>query len=224
MIEAKQYDVIRAEESILATNKVLRNTYWLLALTLLCTAGTAWLSMRLGLPHPGLLVTLVGYFGLLYLTMRFRESGLGLLFVFLLTGFMGFTLGPIISAYVAALPNGHQIVTTAFGTTGVVFAAMSGIALTTRKRFSFLGSFLTVGILIAFLLALAAYFFNLPNAALVASAMFCVLSSGLILYQTSEIVNGGETNYIVATVTLWVSIYNLFTSLLHLLGAFGGDD
>jgi modulator of FtsH protease len=224
VIETKPYDVIRAEESILATNKVLRNTYWLLALTLLCTAGTAWLSMRLELPHPGILLTLVGYFGLLWLTMRFRERGLGILFVFALTGFMGFTLGPVISAYLNNLPNGHQIVTTAFGTTGVVFAAMSGIALTTRKRFTFLGSFLTVGILIAFLLALAAYLFNLPNAALVASAMFCVLSSGLILYQTGEIVNGGETNYIVATVTLWVSIYNLFTSLLHLLGVFGGDE
>jgi modulator of FtsH protease len=218
------YDVIRAEESVLATNKVLRNTYMLLALTLLCTAGTAALSMRLSLPHPGLLITLVGYFGLLFLTTKFRESGLGLLFVFALTGFMGFTLGPIVSMYVQAVPNGSQLVATAFGATGAIFVGLSAIALTTRKNFSFMGGFLMVGILTAFVLGLVAYFFQLSGLSLAVSGMFVLLSSGLILYQTSEIIHGGERNYIMATITLWVSIYNLFTSLLHLLGAFGGDD
>ena len=220
----QSYGVIRAEESILATNKVLRNTYLLLALTLLCTAATAALSMRLALPYPGMLITLVGYFGLLFLTTKFRESGLGLLFIFALTGFMGFTLGPIISMYMKALPNGHQLVTTAFGATGAIFVGLSAIALTTRKNFSFMGSFLTVGILTAFVLALIAVFFNLSGLALAVSGMFVLLSSGLILFQTSEIIHGGERNYIMATITLWVSIYNLFTSLLHLLGVSAGDD
>lgn len=220
----QSYAAIRVEESILATNKVLRNTYLLLALTLLCTASTAALSMRLALPHPGMLLTLVGYFGLLFLTTKFRESGLGLLFIFALTGFMGFTLGPIVSAYLKALPNGHQLVTTAFGATGAIFVGLSAIALTTRRNFSFMSSFLAVGILTAFVLGLIAVFFHLSGLALAVSGMFVLLSSGLILFQTSEIVHGGERNYIMATITLWVSIYNLFTSLLHLMGAFGRDD
>jgi len=224
MIERQAYAVIRAEESVLATNKVLRNTYLLLALTLFCTAGTAALSMRLDLPHPGMLITLVGYFGLLFLTTKFRESALGLLFIFLLTGFMGFTLGPIISAYLKFLPNGHQVVTTAFGATGAIFVGLSAVALTTRKDFSFMGSFLAIGILTAFVLGLVAFFFHLSGLSLAVSGMFVLLSSGLILYQTSQIIHGGEQNYIMATITLWVSIYNLFTSLLHLLGMSAGDD
>jgi modulator of FtsH protease len=224
MIERQGYAVIRAEESVLATNKVLRNTYMLLALTLFCTAGMAALSMQLDLPHPGMLLTLVGYFGLLFLTTKFRESTLGLLFIFLLTGFMGFTLGPIISAYLKFLPNGHEVVTTAFGATGAIFVGLSAVALTTRKDFSFMGSFLAIGILTAFVLGLIAFFFHLSALSLAVSAMFVLLSSGLILYQTSQIIHGGEQNYIMATITLWVSIYNLFTSLLHLLGASAGDD
>ncbi|HSJ47606.1 MAG TPA: Bax inhibitor-1/YccA family protein, partial [Gammaproteobacteria bacterium] len=202
---------------------VIRNTYILLSMTLLFSAATAGLSVALNLPHPGLLITLVGYFGLLFLTAKFRNSGLGVLFVFALTGFMGLTLGPIISAYLS-IPGGSQIVMAAMGGTGAIFLGLSGYALTTRKDFSFLGGFLMVGILVAFLAGLAAFFFNMPGLALAVSTMFILLMSGLILYQTSQIVNGGETNYIMATVTLYVSIYNLFTSLLHLLGAFGGDD
>ena len=215
--------IARSQESVLATNSVIRNTYILLSMTLLFSAATAGLSMAFSLPHPGLLITLVGYFGLLFLTAKFRNSGLGVLFVFALTGFMGLTLGPIISAYLA-MPGGSQIVMTAMGGTGAIFLGLSGYALTTRKDFSFLGGFLMVGILVAFLAGLAAFFFNMPGLALAVSTMFILLMSGLILYQTSQIVNGGETNYIMATVTLYVSIYNLFTSLLHLLGAFGGDD
>ena len=215
--------VTRTQPSVLATNKVIRNTYILLSMTLVFSALTAAASMVLKLPHPGMLITFAGYFGLLFLTTRFRDSGLGLLFVFALTGFMGYTLGPILNAYLS-LPNGNQLVMTALGATGVIFLSLSGYALTSRKDFSFMGAFLMVGILVAFLAGLAAAFFTMPGLSLAVAAMFVLLMSGLILYQTSQIIHGGETNYIMATVTLYVSIYNLFLSLLQLLGAFGGDD
>jgi modulator of FtsH protease len=207
-----------------ATNKLIKNTYILLALTLLFSAFTAGLSMTFGWSHPGLLITLVGYFGLLFLTERFKNSALGLLFVFALTGFMGLTLGPIISAYISTFSNGSQLVMTAMGGTGVIFLALSGYALVSRKDFSFMGGFLMVGILVAFLAGLGAFIFQIPALAMAVSAMFILLMSALILYQTSAMVNGGETNYISATITLYIAIYNLFTSLLQLLGIFGGED
>lgn len=205
-------------------NKVLKNTYILLSATLLFSALTAGLSMAFGWPHPGMIITLVGYFGLLFLTSRFRDSALGLLFVFALTGFMGLTLGPIIGYYITAIPNGDQLVMTAMGGTGVIFLGLSGYALTTRKDFSFLGGILMAGILVAFLAGIGAAVFSIPALSLAVSAMFILLMSGMILWQTSEIVHGGETNYIMATVTLYISIYNLFLSLLQLLGIFGGGD
>ena len=204
-------------------NKVLRNTYALLAMTLLFSAGTAGASMAFNLPHPGMLITLVGFFGLIFLTHKLQNSAWGILAVFALTGFMGMTLGPILSAYMS-MANGAQTVMMALGGTGAIFLGLSGYVLTTRKDFSFMGGFLMVGILVAFLAGLGAYFFEMPGLSLAVSAMFVLLMSGMILWQTSDIVNGGETNYIVATVSLYVTIYNLFTSLLHLLGAFGGDD
>ena len=215
--------VTRTQPSTLATNKVIRNTYILLSLTLLFSALTAGLSMALNLPHPGMLLTMVGYFGLLFLTSKFRNSGLGLVFVFALTGFMGLTLGPIVNFYLH-LPNGHQVVMTALGATGVIFLSLSGYALTSRKDFSFMGAFLMVGILVAFLAGIASVFFTMPGLSLAVAAMFVLLMSGLILFETSQLVHGGETNYIMATVSLYISIYNLFLSLLQLLGAFGGDD
>lgn len=214
-----------SEAQILATNKVLKNTYALLSMTLLFSALTAGLSMALNLPHPGMIITLVGYFGLLFLTHKFSNSGLGLVFVFALTGFMGLTLGPILSMYIQAFSNGSQLVMTALGGTGLIFLGLSGYALTTRKDFSFLGGFLMVGILVAFLAGIAAMFVpSMPGLSLAVSAMFVLLMSGLILFETSNIIHGGETNYILATVTLYVSIYNLFTALLHILGAFSGED
>ncbi len=221
---ATPYAVARPTEAVLATNKVIRNTYTLLSVTLLFSAFTAGLSMVLNLPHPGLLLTLGGYFGFLFLTTKFRNSAWGLVWIFALTGFMGLTLGPIISAYIAAFSNGSQLVMMALGGTGVIFLGLSGYALTSQRDFSFMGGFLAVGILVAFLAGLGAVFFEVPGLALAVSAMFVLLMSGLILYQTSQLIHGGETNYIMATITLYVSIYNLFTSLLHLLGAFGGDD
>ncbi|MAG01178.1 MAG: Bax inhibitor-1/YccA family protein [Arenicellales bacterium] len=205
-------------------NKVLRNTYALLSMTLLFSALTAGLSMAFSWPHPGMVLTLVGYFGLLMLTTKFRNSSLGILFVFALTGFMGLTLGPIISLYVTAFPNGNQLVMTALGGTGLIFLGLSSYVLTTKKDFTFIGGMLFAGILIAFLAGIGAAIFSIPSLSLAVSAMFVLLMSGLILFQTSQLVNGGETNYIMATVTLYISIYNLFLSLLHLLGIFGGDD
>ncbi|WP_198244749.1 Bax inhibitor-1/YccA family protein [methane-oxidizing endosymbiont of Gigantopelta aegis] len=214
----------RSTQSVLATNRVLRNTYFLLSLTLLFSAAMAGVSMMLNLPHPGMLITFVGYFGLLFLTTKFRNSALGILFVFMLTGFMGMTLGPIINMYLNAFSNGHELVMTALGGTGVIFLGLSGYALTSKKDFSFIGGFLMIGILVAFLASLGALFFNIPALSLAVSAMFILLMSGMILYETSAIIHGGETNYIMATVSLYVSIYNLFLSLLQLLGVFAGED
>ena len=214
----------RSVDSVLATNSVIRNTYILLSATLLFSALTAGLSMAFALPHPGLLLTLGGYFGLLFLTTKFRNSAMGLVFIFALTGFMGLTLGPMISYYLQAFSNGSQLVMMALGGTGVIFLGLSGYALTTRKDFSFMGGFLITGILVAFLAGLGAAIFSIPALSLAVSSMFVLLMAGLILYQTSEIVHGGETNYIMATITLYITIYNLFTSLLHILGIFGGED
>jgi modulator of FtsH protease len=221
-METRTLNMPRGSAATLATNQVLRNTYLLLSLTLAFSALTAGLAMALGLPHPGLILTLVGYFGLLFLTTKFRNSGAGIACVFALTGFMGYTLGPILSHYLA-LPNGGQIVMMAMGGTAAIFLALSGYVLATRKDFSFMGGFLMVGILVAFLAGLGAVFFQLPGLALGVSAMFVLLMSGLILFETSNIIHGGETNYIMATVTLYVTIYNLFTSLLHLLGVMNDE-
>ena len=215
--------VTASQQSALATNKVLRNTYTLLSMTLLFSAACAGVAVMINMPPMGIVITLVGYFGLLFLTTKLRNSAWGLVSVFALTGFMGLTLGPIISMYLS-IPNGSQIVMTAMGGTGVIFLGLSGYVLTTRKDFSFMGGFLMVGILVAFLAGIASMFFSMPGLSLAVSAMFILLMSGLILYQTSEIIHGGETNYIMATVTLFISIYNLFISLLQLLGAFGGND
>lgn len=209
--------------STFTTNKVIRNTYSLLAMTLMFSAVTAGGSMALNLPHPGLLLTLGGYFGLLFLTSKFRDSGLGIAFVFALTGFMGYTLGPILNSYMA-LANGGQIVMTAMGGTGAIFLGLSGYALTSRKDFSFMGGFLVTGILVAFLAGLGAIFFEIPGLSLAVSSMFVLLMSGLILYETSNIIHDDEVNYIMATVALYVSIFNLFTSLIHLLGFMSSDD
>jgi modulator of FtsH protease len=212
-----------AAKSALATNRVIRNTYTLLSMTLLFAAAAAGVSMALELPHPGILITLVGYFALLFVIAKFRDSGFGVGLVFALTGFMGYTLGPIISHYLS-LPNGGQTVMMAMGGTAAIFLGLSGYAITTRKDFSLMGGFLMVGILLAFLAGLAAIFFEIPALSLTVSAAFVLLMSGLILYETSNIIHGGETNYVMATVTLFVSIFNLFTSLLHLLGFSNSSD
>ncbi len=207
-----------------AGNKVLRNTYMLLSMTLLFSAAMAWISAANNWPYPGVMITLVGYFGLLFLTTKLRNSVWGIASIFALTGFMGVTMGPIVNAYVGAFSNGTELVMMALGGTGVVFFSMSGVALVSKRDFSWMGKGLMIGILVAFVAGLGAIFFQMPALSLAVSSMFILLMAGLILYQTQQIVNGGETNYIMATITLFVSLYNLFTSMLHLLGAFAGED
>lgn len=205
-------------------NRVLRNTYMLLGMTLLFSAAMAGVAMAMNWPPLNPFIVLIGYFGLLFATAKTRNSGWGLVSVFALTGFMGATLGPIINLYTMAFSNGSELVMMAMGGTSIVFLAMSGFALTTKKDFSFMGKFVGVGILVAFLASIGAFIFNFQPVALAASAMFVMLSAMLILWQTQQIVRGGETNYIMATVTLFVSIYNLFSSLLHLLGWGFGEE
>lgn len=213
---------IERPQSALATNRVLRNTYLLLAMTLLFSAACAGMAITFNLPYLGPWVTLGGYFLLLFLTTRFRNSAAGIACVFALTGFMGATLGPLLGFYLQ-LPGGPQLVTNALAITGITFVGLSAYTIKSGRDFSFMGGFLVAGILVAFLCGLAALFFELPTLGLAVSAMFVLLMVGLILFETSNIIHGGETNYIMATVTLYVSIYNLFTSLLHLLGVMGDD-
>ena len=209
--------------SSIASHKVLRNTYALLSLTLLFSAGTAALGVALRLPAPGMLVTLAGYFGLLFLVNKVQNSGWAIPAVFALTGFMGYTLGPVLSMHLA-LPGGAQSIALALGATGATFLALSGWVLVTKRDFSFMGGFLFAGMVVALLAGLGAVFFELPALGLAVSAMVALLSAGLILFETSRIVNGGETNYVMATVSLFVSLFNLFTSLLSLFGWSSGKD
>lgn len=214
----------QSASSTLATNKVLRNTYLLLSMTLFFSAMTAGLSMVMNLPPFGFLITIVGFYGLLFLTTKYSDRALGLVFTFMLTGFMGLTLGPILNMYISHFSNGHELIMMALAGTGTIFLGLSAYALTTRKDFSFMGGFLMTGMLVAILAMIGAMIFNIPALSLAVSAMFILLMSGMILYQTSEIIHGGETNYIRATVSLYVSLYNLFLSLLQILGVFGGRE
>ncbi|NLG74677.1 MAG: Bax inhibitor-1/YccA family protein [Xanthomonadaceae bacterium] len=214
--------VTGARPSALTTNKVLRNTYLLLGATLAFSAVMAGVSMALNLPPFGLMTLLV-YFGLLFAVHKTQNSGWGLVWTFALTGFLGLTLGPILELYLQALPNGSQLVMTALGTTAAAFLGLSAYAIKSERDFSFLGGFLMIGVIGAFVLGLIAYFFQLSTLSLVASGMFVIVSGGIMLWQTSHIVRGGETNYIMATITLYVSLYNMFLSLLHLLGAASDD-
>ncbi len=202
---------------------VLRNTYLLLGMTLGFSALMAGVSMAIGAPYLGPIVTLIGFFGLLFAVHKTADSGLGLLFVFLLTGFMGFTLGPILNAYLT-LPNGSELIASALGATSVAFVGLSGYAVITRKDFSFLSGFLVVGFFVLMGAVLLGLFLDLSAFALAISAGFAIFACAAILWQTSAIIHGGETNYIRATVSLYVSFYNLFLSLLHIFGAFSGDD
>lgn len=206
-----------------STSRVLRNTYALLSMTLLFSAAVAAVSAALQLPAPGLILTLAGYFGMLFAVAKLRNSGWGLLAVFGLTGFMGYTLGPVL-AHSLALPGGAQTITMALGSTGATFLALSAWVLATKRDFSFMGGFLFAGMVIALLAALAATFLNMPTLGLAVSAMVALLSAGMILLETSNIVRGGETNYVMATVNIYVSIFNLFTSLLSLFGIGRSDE
>lgn len=204
-------------------NKVLRSTYALLAMTLLFSAVMAGASVAMGIERMNIFVFFIGAYGLMFLVHKTANSAAGLLSTFAFTGFMGFTLGPIISAYLT-LPNGGALIMNALAMTGLTFIGLSAVALTTKKDFSFLGNFLMAGAIVLILAMVAGLIFNIPALSLMVSAGFVLFASAAILYQTSEIVHrAGETNYILATVTLYVSIYNLFVSLLAILGIMSND-
>ncbi len=210
-------------ESVLATNKVLKNTYLLLSMTLLFSAVTAGISMALNLGHGAALACTIGAFILMFVVHKTADSGKGLFFIFGFTGLLGASLGPLLNHYLA-MPSGPELVLQALGGTAIIFFTLSGYALTTRKDFSFMGGFLMVGLIVAVVAMIANIFLQIPALQLALSAAIILIMSGLILFDTSRIIHGGETNYIRATVSLYLSIYNIFISLLHLLGIFGGDD
>lgn len=203
-------------------SRVLRNTYALLSMTLLFSAAIAAASMALKLPAPGIIITLAGYFGLLFAVYKLKNSAWALSAVFGLTGFMGYTLGPML-AKTLSMPGGSQTIMLALAATGATFLALSAYVLKTKRDFSFMGGLLFAGMVIAILAGLGAMLFQIPALGLAVSAMVALLSAGLILYETSNIVNGGEDNYVLATVGLYVSIFNLFSSLLSLFGIGNSD-
>lgn len=212
----------RASE--LTTNKVLRDTYRLLSMTLLFSAFTAGISYFLRLPHSVSLVCTFGAMGLLWFVLpKFANSSKGIFVVFAVTGLLGIGLGPMLNHYLATA-NGPTMVATALGGTGVIFFGLSAFALVTKKDFSFLGGFLFAGFIVVLLAIVASLFLAMPALNIVISAAIILLMSGFILFDTSRIVNGGETNYINATVSLFLSLYNIFQSLLFLLGMGGSDD
>lgn len=223
MMNREPYTLTQTSGSALAINKVLRNTYLLLSLTLLFSAAVAGYALTTNAPPLNIFVTLIGVYGLMFLTSALSNSGWGLVSVFAFTGFMGYTVGPLLNHYISNFSNGNQLVMMALGATGVIFFSLSAYALTTKKDFSYLNGFLFVGAMTALLAMVANIFLQIPALQLVISAVFVLISSGLILFQTSAIINEGERNYIMATITLFVSIYNLFVSLLQLFGAFGGN-
>ena len=210
------------EESLLSTHKVLRNTYFLLGLTMAFSAVVANISMSLNLPYPNLIVLLVGFYGLLFVTNRLANSAWGILAAFAFTGFMGYTIGPILNMYVAR--GMEDLIMLAFAGTAIVFFACSAYVLTTKKDMSFLSTAIFSLFIVLLLGIVASFFFQIPALAVGISALFVVFSTMTILYETSNIIHGGETNYIRATVSIYVSIYNLFISLLRLLSIFSSDD
>jgi modulator of FtsH protease len=215
--------ISRSSESILATNKVLRNTYTLLAMTLFFSALMAVVSMAINVPPMmAMASSIAGIVIMMFVLPRFEDSTAGLGFVFLSTGLLGLGLGPMISSYLS-LPNGPATVATAMAGTGGIFLALSGYVLTTKKDFSYMGGFLMVGLIVLFGAIIVSLFTQMPALNLAISAGMILLMSGFLLFDTSRIINGGETNYIRATVSLFINIFNIFTSLLHLLGVLGDE-
>ena len=214
----------RTEALAAERSKVLRNTYMLLSMTLFGSAVAAFISMQLAMPPMTYLICAISALLLIWFVMpRVADSSAGIGMVFVITGLLGFGLGPILSNYLA-LPNGAQVIGTALGGTGVIFLALSGYALMTRRDFSFMGGFLMAGVLAVIVLALANIFLGIPALSLAISAVVILIMSGFILYDTSRIIHGGETNYVMATIGMYMSIFNIFISLLQILGFAGGDD
>lgn len=215
--------VSRTQESVLSTNRVLQNTYALLAATLLFSGVMAAISMAVAPPRMISMVMTFGAIGVLwFLLPKYENSSAGVGIVFLATGMLGFGLGPMLNYY-TALPNGSTIVATAMGGTGAIFLALSAYVLKTKKSFDFMGGMLFVGIIVVFGALLLNIFLQIPALSMVLSGAIVLLMSGFILFDTGRIINGGETNYIRATVSMFLNIFNLFTSLLHLLGIMSDD-
>lgn len=212
----------RGEPSLLSTHKVLRNTYFLLSLTLIFSAIMSGVAMATNAPSLGWLA-LIGSMGLLFLTMALRNSPWGLVSVFAFTGFWGYTMGPFLNMYIQQYSNGLELIFTAMGGTGMIFLALSGYVLVTKKNFSFLGGFLFTGLVAILLAVVASFFFQSAMLQLLISAVSMIIFSGYILYDTSAIIHGGERNYIMATVRLYMDILILFQNLLMILGAFSGN-
>ncbi|MDH2925449.1 modulator of FtsH protease [Nicoletella semolina] len=209
-------------ESLISTHKVLRNTYFLLGLTLAFSSIVAMVAMSLNLPRLPWWGMLVGFYGLLFLTNATANSGLGILSVFGLTGFLGYSLGPILSSYLSA--GLGDVVALAFGATALVFFSCSAYVLTTKRDMSFLSGMMIALFVVLLIGVIANIFLTIPALSLAISALFVVFSSGAILLTTSNIIHGGETNYIRATVDLYVSLYNLFVSFLQIFGLLGSDE
>lgn len=214
---------VASAQDVLAVNKVLRNTYMLLGMTIIFSAMTAGIAMVTNAPPMHFLLMIGLFYGLLFAIHKTQNSVWGLVFTFALTGTLGYTLGPIFNSLLQ-IPNGNSIITTALGGTGFIFFALSGYALVSKKDFSFLSGFMLVGFFVLIAGVVANLFLNIPMLSLAISAGFILFSSAAILMQTGQIINGGERNYVLATVTLYVSIYNILVSLLHILTAFSGDD
>ncbi len=206
----------------LEVSRVLRNTYGLLAMTLLFSGIVAYVAQQMQAPYPNIIVVLIGFYGLFFLTAKLRNSGWGLLSTFALTGFMGYTLGPILNLYLG-MANGADIVAGALAMTALVFFGLSAYVLISRKDMSFLSGFLMAGFWVLMGAVIANLFFQISGLQLAISAGFVLFSSAAILFQTSAIIQGGERNYIMATISLYISIYNLFVSLLQLIGAVSDD-
>ncbi|WP_349570218.1 Bax inhibitor-1/YccA family protein [Azotobacter salinestris] len=223
MHEPNSYALQSAQAEQLEVSRVLRNTYGLLALTLGFSGLVAFVVQQMRLPYPNIFVVLIGFYGLFFLTVKLRDSAWGLLSTFALTGFMGYTLGPILNHYMG-MPNGGEVVSSAFAMTALVFGGLSAYVLTTRKDMSFLSGFITAGFFVLLGASLAGLFFEISGLQLAISAGFVLFSSACILFQTSAIIHGGERNYIMATISLYVSIYNLFVSLLQIFGIMSSDD
>ncbi|MEJ2694112.1 MAG: Bax inhibitor-1/YccA family protein [Candidatus Thiodiazotropha sp.] len=214
----------RSWNSALSTNKLIKNTYTLLSATLIWSAVMAIVSMFIALSPSISLFCSLGALGLLWFVLpRTANSSAGLWVTFAVTGLLGFGLGPTLSYYIAALSNGPQIIATAFGGTGIIFLGLSGYALSTKRDFSFMGGFIFAGMIVVMMASLAGLFLDIPALHLAISAAVILLMSGYILFETGQLVNGGQTNYILATIGLYLAILNIFTSLLHLLGALGDD-
>ncbi len=214
----------RSTGAVLETNKVLKNTYALLSVTLMFSAFMAYIAMHMEMPAFMPMVASLGALGLIWLVLpRTANSAAGIGVVFAITGLLGFGLGPILNQYLQ-LTNGSQLIMTSLGGTGVIFFALSGYALVSRRDFSFMGGLLFAGMVLILIAALANIFLEIPALSLAISAIVILIMSGFILYDTSRIINGGETNYILATVGLYLSLYNIFVNLLALLGALSGDD